>query len=121
MAASRGTVLIVEDDPYLRATIDGLLRIDGFDVVAAANGLEALHRLRTERISVIVLDLAMPIMDGETFLDLKARDPSLAIIPTVVVSGREGAERVGESSSVVSVLRKPVEFEHLVRVLRAAA
>ncbi|MBS1839080.1 MAG: response regulator transcription factor [Actinobacteria bacterium] len=57
-------VLIVDDDPAVRASISRALRLDGYDVRAASNGLDALDALQLEPIDVVVLDVQMPVMDG---------------------------------------------------------
>jgi len=113
-------VLIVEDDPYLRTNLQQLLRDEGFRVVGAADGLEGLRRLRTDNVAVVVLDLTMPRMDGPTFLEVKARNPEIARVPTVVVTGRDVVE-IDIKRSVDAVLHKPVEFARLVAALRRLA
>jgi CheY-like chemotaxis protein len=113
-------VLVVEDDPYLRTTLQRLLRDDGFAVVAASDGREGLDRLRAENVAVVMIDLAMPIMDGPAFLEEKARDPGIAGVPTVVVTGRAVVE-LATTRSVRAVLHKPIEFDRLAQVLRRVA
>src|SRR4051812_17571750 len=85
----RGCVLVVEDEADLRALIVGLLEGDGYAAVGASNGEEALDVLRTtpRRPCLILLDLMMPRMDGWAFRAAQRRDPALASIPVVVVTG----------------------------------
>jgi CheY-like chemotaxis protein len=81
------TILVVEDDPEVRAAVADILTAEGFRVVEAIHGLEALRLLRAGlRPSVILLDLAMPVMDGFAFLKERGRDPQLAALPVVVTS-----------------------------------
>jgi CheY-like chemotaxis protein len=81
-------VLIVEDNVDTRDSLAFLLRHEGYQVSTAANGQEALDRLRAgPRPGVILLDLLMPTMDGWEVSNRLGQDPALASIPVVVVSG----------------------------------
>jgi PAS domain S-box-containing protein len=92
LAPSRA-VLIAEDDPDARDVLRMAIEQAGYDVAIAANGAEALEYLRHEaRPQVIVLDLAMPIMDGWAFLGERNRDPDLRSIPVIVLSGERDVE-----------------------------
>src|SRR6267143_948106 len=114
MAAS---VLVVDDDPNLVRLMSKFLKLEGFAPVPAANGLEALAYLRAGGdASVILLDLRMPVMDGWAFRIEQRRDPGLAKIPIVVLSGMEG-DRVQELEAAAS-FNKPVSFQEVVGVIR---
>jgi CheY-like chemotaxis protein len=114
MAAS---VLVVDDDPNLVRLMSKFLKLEGFAPVPAANGQEALDYLRGGgEASVILLDLRMPVMDGWTFRREQQRDPSLATIPIVVLSGVD-AERINELGAAAA-FHKPVSFPEVVGVLR---
>jgi CheY-like chemotaxis protein len=78
--------MIVEDDHLIREAIAEALGEEGFEVVEAANGREALDALHRERASLVLLDLMMPIMDGWQFREEQLRDPELSDIPVVVLS-----------------------------------
>ena len=82
------TVLIVEDEVTTRDTLAELLTKDGREIVTAGDGQEALQRLtEIQRPALILLDLMMPRMDGWEFLRRQSRDPAIANIPTIVLSG----------------------------------
>ena len=104
-------VLLVEDDLLLSELIEMLLSVEGLDVAHAANGAEALDRLRTDKFDLVVLDLMMPVMDGWQFRQAQIRDQSLAGIPVIVVSaaGRERLERIQADA----YLSKPVDLDEL--------
>jgi CheY-like chemotaxis protein len=106
------TILLVDDDLDVREGLSLLLEMKGYLVVQAENGQEALLQLKnTDRLPlVVVLDLAMPILDGRGFLDQRARDRVLASIPVIVVSGSRPDEALSE---VEVFLQKPVEITHL--------
>jgi two-component system, chemotaxis family, chemotaxis protein CheY len=81
------TVLLVEDHADSSSATEMLLELGGFPVVTAANGEEALRRLRAGlRPAVILLDLMMPKKTGWEFLDEQRADPMLRDIPVVVTS-----------------------------------
>lgn len=83
-------VLLVEDDDDIRETLAAILGARGFHVVAAPEGRSALQQIRTlgSRPAVILLDLQMPVMDGETFLQEQQTDPLLAHVPVVVITAQ---------------------------------
>jgi CheY-like chemotaxis protein len=82
------TVLIVEDEVTTRNALTEVLGREGREIITASNGQEALERLREgPRPRLILLDLMMPRMDGREFLRRQSADPSIAGIPTIVLSG----------------------------------
>src|SRR5262245_41874314 len=99
-------VLIVDDDQDIRDTLGGVLTEEGYRVVGAANGQEALDYLKDgERPCLILLDLMMPVMDGWQFLKQQGMSPSLAEIPVVVITAA-GAQRTAQLKAS-AVLAKP--------------
>jgi CheY-like chemotaxis protein len=111
-------VLIVDDDEDIRNTITDILELRGYQVSAAADGREALERLRNGlRPGVILLDLMMPIMNGWEFLEATRGRAEIARIPVVVLSASHGG--VGRHD-VFSVLPKPVELDCLLATLSRA-
>jgi len=118
----RPTILVVDDMIDLRDAIAVLLEVEGYEVVDAANGREALKYLQTNagRVAAIVLDLAMPVMDGWQFLNERRQDPSLSDIPTIVVTGVSDAKRRQRELGDITVFGKPFHFDELIRELRRA-
>src|SRR5438552_6420666 len=105
------TVLVVEDDPGTRATLAELLEDHGYRAAAAANGQEALEYLRTHSPpAVILLDLVMPVMDGWRFRAEQQRDPTLAAIPVVLLTGAHEAQAHADALHAVSYLEKPFDL-----------
>ena len=78
-------ILIVEDNAINRMILSELLSSE-YKVLEAENGQEALEVLEKHRdeVSLILLDITMPVMDGYTFLSIAKKDPSLASIPVIV-------------------------------------
>ena len=117
----RPTVLVVDDQVDLRDAIAVLLESEGYDVVDAANGREALKYLQNgTNVTAIVLDLMMPVMDGWQFLAARRRNAAWSRIPTIVVTGvAEPKQRTAELGDV-AVFTKPFHFDELIAALRRA-
>ena len=110
-------VLVVDDDRSLRESLSRLLDMEGYSVLEADNGQKTLEVLeKAARLPrLILLDLAMPIMDGRGFLKLRAKDPMLREIPVVVVSGNPPS---GEPlDGIDAYLQKPVRFDRLIAIV----
>jgi CheY-like chemotaxis protein len=115
----RCSVLVVEDDPELQELLRVTLASDGYAVSTVANGRDALRHLRsTASTCIIVLDLALPVMDGRQFRAAQLRDRSLAWIPVVLLSGDGEAAQHARQLGVRSLVRKPVDVDVLQRALR---
>jgi len=109
-----GTVLIVEDHCASRDALRELVEKDGRAVVTAGDGQEALNRVRSiPPPSIILLDLAMPGMNGWEFLQNKTADPTIAGIPTIVLSGSPSELPAGARD----LLAKPVDIARLLALI----
>jgi two-component system, chemotaxis family, chemotaxis protein CheY len=114
----RKRVLVVDDDASIRELLSTALEDDGYEVVPATNGQDALSVCERWRPDVIVLDLMMPIMDGWTFAKrLRER----ASIPIVVLSAVNDIARHAKSVGATDVVGKPFDLDQLLpKVARAA-
>jgi two-component system response regulator CpxR len=82
-----------------------LLQVEGFTVLTAQNGLDALNKMRAaDHLSLVLLDLWMPVMDGREVLRRKASDAGIAKIPVIVVS----AVPPDSLDGVEAILKKPL-------------
>jgi HAMP domain-containing protein/CheY-like chemotaxis protein len=88
-APHRRRLLVIEDDAAERLSITALLGHDDIDIVLAASGREALHKLQTEPIDCAVLDLRLPDMSGFDVLESIRDDETLRDLPVVVFTGKE--------------------------------
>jgi len=117
MDSSVPPVLLVDDDAGVRRTLAKFLGRDGIAVVEADNGQQALTYLKDGgSASVIVLDLRMPVMDGFKFRAEQRREPSLANIPVIVLSGAD-SDRFDEIEAAAT-FEKPASFASLVKCVR---
>ena len=119
MATRTCDVLIVEDDRAVREAAVALFEVEGLRVVEAEHGAEALAALDEGlRPKVIVLDMMMPMVDGEKFLRARRLEPEVASIPVVIFSALQKIPRDLSESNVVAILSKPVDPGRFLRVVR---
>ena len=118
---SANRVLVVDDEPAIRALIAKIVQRAGFAVDVARDGAEAIEKLRGGGYSVLVVDLMMPVMDGyDVVCHIRAAGiHNLAII--VITAGDTAAIRRLDPSMVHSVLRKPFDIDVLGDLIVAAA
>ena len=114
-----GLVLLADDDPNFRATMEDLLRQNGYNVCVAQTGEEAIQKGLDEDVDIMVLDLQMPVLNGlEAYLDLKKRGRAK---PTIVVTGHadEETEAIDTLRDMTStgVLVKPFDPTQLLKAL----
>jgi len=115
---STHTILVVDDDADIRASLCDLLEDEGYAVATAAHGRDALDYLRGHPApSVVLLDLMMPTMDGYEFRAEQKRDPTIAAIPVVVMTARGTVE---PGLDVEQILQKPLKLPKLRDALQRA-
>jgi DNA-binding response OmpR family regulator len=83
------TVLVVDDDPQITKPLARLLKMEGYDVHCAANAIMAMAQALHYEPDIILLDVAMPPMDGLTFLFLLRDKPYGRTVPVIVITGQE--------------------------------
>ena len=121
MATGGKTVLLVDDDTSNLELLGEILRGEGYTVVCARNGAEALACMRRARPDVVMLDYVMPQMDGATMIgalkdDLRTRD-----IAIVMTSGLPEEVVRPRCSDYDAFLQKPIDIERALRTLSALA
>jgi CheY-like chemotaxis protein len=109
------TVIVVDDQALFRRSLQDRLRSQGYDVVAAENGIEALELLQAAPSPcVVLLDLMMPVMNGVEFLQALDRRSDTDGVRVMLVSGNGLVERVAlDSKRIVARLQKPLEMDEL--------
>ncbi|MFO0586813.1 MAG: response regulator [Polyangiaceae bacterium] len=117
---SGALILVVEDDPDIRESIQEILEDEGYRVATAFDGEDALRCLReSARPDLILLDLLMPRMNAREFRDVQLLDAAWSRIPTVIMSADfhydEKARELGAAAGVA----KPVALDDLLAVVRA--
>lgn len=110
--------MIVDDDAEIRDCLCELLEDEGYAVVGACDGLDALRMLkRGSRPRVVLLDLMMPNMDGWQLAREMRRDPELSDIPIIVITA--AGRRMGPAIDSAPVLDKPFTLERVLRLIEA--
>ena len=109
------TVLVVEDEEDLREMMRDALELNGYAVVTADHGQDALDKIgRIDHLCLIILDLLMPVMNGWDFVDSMRKRAELAAVPIIVHSSASGPAPQG----VTRMLQKPVALDGLLLVVR---
>jgi CheY-like chemotaxis protein len=119
------TILVVDDDPDIRELIQAILEAAGHDVTLAADGQEALNKLKRKPYELVVLDIMMPTMSGYEVLEQIRAMPSRASTPVIVVTAKHdptGVMREVKSGAVDHVAKPflPDELEDVVTRALAA-
>ena len=106
-------VMVDDDDPDILATVDQILATEGYEVLRARNGAEALAVLEVRYPDVIILDLMMPVMDGWEFHRRLTEHPAAAI-PVIVVSADRDLSRKAASIAANGYIAKPFDVDYLI-------
>ena len=104
------SVLIVEDNEYLRQILASILRLSGYEIVEAGNGAEAIEKAASAQPRLILLDLNLPDMTGINVAGSIKRNPPSAHIPIIACSAFSNGEGREESlrAGMVDYLQKPI-------------
>ena len=118
--ARAAEVLVIDDDPAVRCCLTRLLEREGHTVAAAGDGRQALDNLRSNPPPrLILLDLAMPVMDGREFLIRRQQAPALRDVPVVAFSACiDGDAACPLDLGAVESLNKPFDLPKLLAVTR---
>ena len=112
-----GLILIVDDDPLLSEAIATALELHGFSTREADNGRAGLAAIEATSPAIVLLDLRMPVLDGEGVLrDLAARGIDL---PVVLMSADDEAEKIAKKYGVAAYLKKPIAIPRLMAAIAA--
>ncbi len=108
-----GRVLVVDDDRDILRLIGEALADEGWGVVTARNGIDALALANTSQLDLILLDMQMPIMDGWEFLRAYREAPG-PHVPVVVLTAGSMAGRIAEEAGAEGHLAKPFSLDSLI-------
>jgi CheY-like chemotaxis protein len=111
-------VLVADDDESVRESLCKLLHGEGYDVVSAANGAEAVQTFRREQdqIDLLLVDLNMPLRNGWATLDrLLEVNPSL---PVLIVTGQPNQYELAEAAGVSALVEKPIDVPALLQLIQ---
>lgn len=113
-------ILVVDDDPTIRALYSEILVDEGYGVQTAENGQEAIVQARARHTDLIMMDIMMPIMDGLTACNKIKADPAMQWVPIVIMSAgtnlRQHADKI--SCMAEAVLPKPIDLDYLIYTVK---
>jgi DNA-binding response OmpR family regulator len=118
----RRRILVVDDEPDLVELVSFNLRAEGYEVITAANGVEALDQARAVLPDLIVLDLMMPELDGLSVCEILRRLPSTAPIPVIMLTAwkSELTRIIGLDTGAEDYITKPFSPRDLVTRVKNA-
>lgn len=113
-------VLVVEDDTDNRRIVTKVLSIDGYEVIEATDGVEALDKVRIEHPDLILMDLALPHLDGWEATRRLKKDPATRAIPIVALTavamrGDEEQARAAGCDDYLSKPARPITIRAMVK------
>jgi CheY-like chemotaxis protein len=114
-------ILVADDDPSVRGVVRDALRQDGYQVDTAGTGRQALAAFARHRPALLVLDLAMPDMDGARLVRTLRDQTRWGRVPLVVLSGVAEAPEVGARLGARACVRKPFDLQHLLATVEQVA
>lgn len=118
---SQRTILVVDDSFTTRTLETSILETSGYQVRVAVDGVEALEKLRSEKIDLVISDIQMPRLDGFALLEAIKRDEPLSRIPIIIVSSVDGPEdqerglRLGADAYIV---KRKFDHQELLKVIQ---
>lgn len=109
-------ILIVDDSSSVRTIARTALREQGYEVIEAGNGREALEKLTAERVHLVVSDVNMPVMDGITFLKELKGHPTSKFVPVIMLTTESGQDKKqeGRAAGAKAWIVKPFQPATLV-------
>ncbi len=112
--------LVVEDSPTMRQLISfSLKRFKGCKIVEAVDGVDALKKLQTEEVDMILTDINMPVMDGLKLVSLVRQNAKTRDLPIIIIT-TEGAQEDrdrGLALGANAYISKPIQSSHLLKVI----
>jgi len=114
------TVLVIEDEAQIRANIERLLKVEGYEVICAADGASGIAAARARRPDMVVCDILMPQIDGYGVLAALRAGPDTAHIPLVFLtaSADKDDRRRGLAQGATDYVTKPFKLADLLAVVR---
>jgi two-component system, chemotaxis family, chemotaxis protein CheY len=114
------TILVVEDSPTMRQLIGfAIKRIANAKVLEATDGVDALKKLSSEHVDMILADINMPVMDGLKLVGLVRSNPAYSGLPVIIIT-TEGAEEDKKKAMAIGAnayLTKPIQTQELMKVV----
>jgi CheY-like chemotaxis protein len=113
------TILIVDDQAVTRRVLSLTLRNEGYDIMTAEDGLDALSRLEEAPVDLVLLDITMPRMDGLALLHALRSDERHAALPVIMLTanGQDSTRKAALSIGADGFLTKPTSSHELIETV----
>ncbi len=108
-------IMVLDDDEQIRRSLLKLLRSEGYEVVLAAEGMEALEKLGHQGVDLLLLDLNLPDKSGwDVFEGVTSANP---LVPIVIITGRENQFELAVGAGVGALMQKPLDVPLLLKTI----
>jgi DNA-binding response OmpR family regulator len=117
-------VLLIEDDKFLRTVLEKKLSAEGFEVVSAVDGDEALEKIISDKPDIILLDIILPKRSGFLVLENIKKDPELKKVPVLIISNLGQEEDVKKGLSLGAIeyfVKAKVSLDDVVKKIKEYA
>ena len=115
-----GKILIVDDMPGMRLTLGEILEDEGYNVVVAEDGYQAIAAAREDHFDIIFMDIKMPGINGvQALREIKRLDPGVEVVMMTAYSVEELIDEA-RSENVLDVIYKPFDIEKILALVRAS-
>lgn len=110
-------VIVVDDDPAILDLVEMVLNEEGYEVMTATNGREALELLAAQQPSIVLLDLMMPVMDGWSFCRAVKGNEATRHLPIIIMSADRHLGQKADDISADDFLVKPFDIDNLLETV----
>ena len=108
-------ILVLDDDAQIRLSLSKLLHAEGYEVLLAADGQEALEQFDPAEIDLLLLDLSLPLKSGwDVFERMTAINP---LLPIIIITGRDGQRDLAAAAGVGALMEKPLDIPLLLTTI----
>ncbi len=116
-------ILVIDDDPIVLETLRERLTRRGYHVATRDQALGSTHAVRTERPDMVLLDVMMPVLNGDHLADLLHADPATSDVSIVLHSSKSGAELAGivEQTRALGAIQKTADAESFLQAFDVLA
>ncbi len=115
MNQTKGTILVIDDEPIITGVVETVLKREGYEVLVAHSGEVGLEKAKGSSPDLIFLDITLPGMDGYEIAEKLGDDPDLKQIPVIFLTGKSAAEDGGRAfeKGGISFVRKPFKGQQI--------
>ena len=112
-AAVKKNILVVDDNPQIRQSLQKVLRAEGYEVVLAADGREGIEKFDMEQIDLLLLDVSLPDISGwDVYGAVTSRNP---FVPIIIITGKNDQHELAGLSGVGALVEKPLNVPQLLQ------